>query len=132
MAAMSLSPVIPTLRYHDAASAITFLVDGLEFRLTARYPEVGAVVDHAELVRGDGMVMLGSTGAGELEIPVGGSSVYLIVDTDDEVDRLHGQAVDAGATSIMAPRDEDYGGRNASVRDTEGNMWSVGSYRPSV
>ncbi len=132
MAAMTLSPVIPTLRYRDAASAISFLVDGLGFRLTARYPEDGAQVDHAELVRGDGMVMLGSAGAGELETPVGGSSVYLVVDTDEEVDRLHGLAVAAGATSIMAPRDEEYGGRGASVRDTDGNTWSVGSYRPSV
>lgn len=129
---MPLSPVIPALRYRDAQLAMDFLVSGLEFRLTARYPEVGELVDHAELVRGDGMVMLDSAGTAELQTPLGGASVYLIVDTDDEVDRLHGRAVEAGATTVMAPRDEDYGGRGASVRDAEGNTWSIGSYRPEV
>lgn len=127
-----MSPVIPTLRVRDARSAITFLVDGLGFRLTLCYPEDGELVDHAELVRGDGMVMLGSTGVGELDVPAGGSSVYLIVDSDEEVDRLCRQAVDAGATTVIKPRSEDYGGRGASVRDADGNAWSIGSYRPRV
>jgi uncharacterized glyoxalase superfamily protein PhnB len=130
MRAMSLSPVVPTLRYRDASSAISFLVEGLEFRLTARYPEDGEPVDHAELVRGDGMVMVGTAGAGELELPIGGSSIYLVVDADDEVDRLYQRAIDAGATAVIAPRNEDYGGRGAAVRDAEGNTWSVGSYQP--
>ena len=129
---MPLSPVIPTLRYRDAASAITFLGDGLGFRLTARYPEDGDRVDHAELIRGDGMVMLGSAGAGELNTPIGGASVYLIVDSDDDVDLLHRQAIEAGAITVIEPRDEDYGGRDASVRDAEGNTWSIGSYRPDL
>ena len=129
---MPLSPVIPTLRYRDAPSAITFLVDGLGFRLTARYPEDGDRVDHAELVLGDGMVMLGSAGAGELDTPIGGASVYLVVDSDEDVDRLHRRAVDAGATTVIEPRDEDYGGRDAAVRDADGNTWSIGSYRPTV
>jgi uncharacterized glyoxalase superfamily protein PhnB len=30
----------------------------------------------------------------------------------------------------MPPRDEDYGGRSATVADPEGNLWSFGSYRP--
>ena len=113
-------------------TAIAFLVEGLEFRLSARYPEDGEQVDHAELLRGDGMVMLGSMSAAELQLPVGGSSVYLVVDTDDEVDRLHERAVKAGAINVIAPRNEDYGGRGASVRDAEGNAWSIGSYRPDA
>lgn len=132
MCGMALSPVIPTLRYRDASAAIAFLVHGLEFRLTARYPPDGEPVDHAELVRGDGMVMVGSASAAELELPVGGSSIYVVVDSDAEVDRLYEQAVDAGGTSVIAPRNEDYGGRGASVRDAEGNAWSIGSYRPEA
>ena len=43
--------------------------------------------------------MLGSASAGRLNstVPIGGSSIYLIVDSDEEVDRLHQQAVLAGA-----------------------------------
>jgi uncharacterized glyoxalase superfamily protein PhnB len=127
---MSVSPVIPSLRFRDARSAITFLVDGLGFRLTFCFPEEGERVEHAELVRGEGMVMLGSAGGRELALPVGGASIYLIVDSDQEVDRLYRQAVDAGATPTIEPRDEDYGGRGASITDADGNAWSIGSYRP--
>ena len=28
----------------------------------------------------------------------------------------------------MAPSDQDYGGRSASVADPEGNQYSIGSY----
>ena len=129
---MTVSSVIPTLRYRDARAAIRFLVDGLGFRLTASYPEdENAPVDHAELVFRDGMVMLGTAGRGEVDVPVGGASVYLVVDTDDEVDRLHSVAVQAGAESVRRPRDEDYGGRGASVRDSDGVTWSIGSYQPA-
>lgn len=127
---MSVSPVIPTLRVRDARSAITFLVVGLGFRLNFCYPEDGDRVEHAELVRGAGMVMLGSAGGRELDLSTGGASVYLIVDSDQEVDRLYRQAVDAGATTAIEPRDEDYGGRGAAIRDADGNTWSIGSYRP--
>jgi uncharacterized glyoxalase superfamily protein PhnB len=132
MCTMTLSPVIPTLRYRNGSAAIAFLVEGLGFRLIARYPESGEPVDHAVLVRGDGVVMVGSASAAELELPVGGSPVYLVVPSDDEVDRLYQRAVDSGATPVIAPRNEDYGGRGASVRDAEGNAWSIGSYRPDA
>ncbi len=36
-----------------------------------------------------------------------------------------GEAID-----VAWARDEEYGGRNATVRDPEGNLWSFGSYRP--
>ena len=30
----------------------------------------------------------------------------------------------------MAPTDQDYGSRDFSARDPEGNIWSFGTYRP--
>ncbi len=41
---------------------------------------------------------------------------------------MYDAALAAGATSTVAPQDEDYGGRNCAVRDAEGNQWSFGSY----
>ena len=32
----------------------------------------------------------------------------------------------------MEITDADYGSRDFSVRDPEGNVWSFGTYRPSV
>ena len=47
---------------------------------------------------------------------IGSQSVYTMV---ADVDAHHDKAVDAGAV-VIAPRDEDYGGRSYSCRDPEG------------
>ena len=33
---------------------------------------------------------------------------------------------------VREPVDQDYGGRDYSVRDLEGNLWSFGTYDPYV
>ena len=50
----------------------------------------------------------------------------------DEVDPLHDTAKAAGAEIVMAPTDQDYGSRDFSARDPEGNIWSFGTYRPEL
>ena len=37
-------------------------------------------------------------------------------------------ALAAGASVLHEPEDQDYGGRTATVRDPEGNVWSMGTY----
>ena len=54
-------------------------------------------------------------------------SPYIIV---ADVDAHHASAAAAGAEVVMAPKDEDYGGRGYSCRDPEGNLWNFGSYDP--
>jgi len=128
---------MPTLRYRNADGAIRFLVQGLGFKEHARYDGPNGVVAHAELTRGPGMVMLG-TDAGDgkamdgVEIDTGHASTYLIVDSDADVDALYASAMRAGATSVRAPKNQDYGGRGGTVRDPEGHYWSIGSYKPSL
>jgi uncharacterized glyoxalase superfamily protein PhnB len=134
---MEFSPVMPTLRYRDADAAIRFLVQGLGFKQHARYDGPNGVVAHAELTRGMGMVLLG-TDAGDgkamdgVEIESGPAATYLMVGGDAEVDALYASAMQAGATSVRAPKNQDYGGRGATVRDPAGNYWSIGSYKPSA
>ncbi len=41
-------------------------------------------------------------------------------------------ARDAGAEVVMEPTDQDYGSRDMSVRDPEGNLWSFGTYDPEA
>lgn len=48
----------------------------------------------------------------------------------DEVDELYEQVRDAGGEIAMEPTDTDYGSRDFTVRDPEGNLWSFGTYRP--
>ena len=128
--------IIPTLRYRDAARAIEWLCRafGFEERFVVR-DDAGGIA-HAQLVFGNGMVMLGSArddAFGAFQSPLKApddpvcQSPYIIV---EDVDAHHDRAVAAGATITLPPADQDYGGRLYSARDFEGNLWNFGSYDP--
>ena len=128
--------VIPTMRYNDAAEAIEWLCNVFGFEKHLVVPGEDGTIVHAQLVFGNGMVMLGSARASEfddLQKPpsaLGGAvsqSPYIIV---DEVDRHYARAVSAGAEIVIDIRDEDYGGRGYSCRDPEGHLWNFGSSDP--
>ena len=128
--------VIPTLRYRDAAAAVDWLCTAFGFERHLVVTGEGGAIDHAQLVFGNGMVMLGSARDdefGQLQQPLaqaGGpvsQSPYLVV---SDVDAHHAKAVAAGAQTVMAPEDQHYGGRLYSCRDPEGNLWNFGSYDP--
>ena len=75
--------------------------------------------------------MISSAGAGNpvYDQGLGRTTVYVAV---DEVDTLHDTAKAAGAEIVLAPTDQDYGSRDFSARDPEGNIWSFGTYRPEL
>ena len=60
---------------------------------------------------------------------LGRTTVYVVV---DEVDPLFERARDAGAEVVLEPTDQDYGSRDFTVRDPEGNLWSFGTYAPAL
>ena len=119
-----------TLRYDDCPAAIEFLMKAFGFEERARYAgENDGSIAHAELRwPGGGGVMLGSGDGGELKLPVGVGSTYIVVNSAEEVDELFRRAVAAGATAVREPTDEDYGGRDFVVRDPQGVFWSFGTY----
>jgi uncharacterized glyoxalase superfamily protein PhnB len=55
--------------------------------------------------------------------------VYVVV---DDPDALHDRASAAGAEIVMPLTDQDYGSREFAARDLYGNVWSFGTYRPSL
>ena len=118
--------IIPTLRYKDAKAAIDFLERAFGFERKAVYGD-GDVIHHAELTCGRGMVMLGSTGRGDPQFDTRKSSAYVIV---ADPDGLHDRAKAAGAAITRELQDTDYGSREFSARDPEGNAWSFGTYDP--
>jgi uncharacterized glyoxalase superfamily protein PhnB len=131
--------IIPNLRYADAPRAIYFLCEAFGFERKAIYlnEQDSTVVQHAQLVWADRMIMLSSVNNSEFAkvamtktvAEAGGStaSLYLIVDNvDAHADRAR------AASIILAPSDQDYGGRGYTARDPEGNVWSFGSYDPWV
>ena len=132
----STATIIPTLRYRDAPAAIDWLCKAFGFEPHLVVPGQGGRIAHAQLVRGNGMIMLGSAGDDEFgrlqqplerpDAPVSQSPYIIVAD----VDAHHATAVAAGAEVVMAPKDEDHGGRGYSCRDLEGHLWNFGSYNP--
>ncbi len=123
--------VIACLRYHDAPAAITFLRDALEFELGHMTEDEQGRIVHAELWRGDDVLMLGSD---RDDTPwnqaPGTGGTYLVLETEDAVDEHFAAAMHAGAISVTEPETPTYGGRECMIRDPEGNLWSLGTYRP--
>ncbi|MFI5036613.1 MAG: VOC family protein [Acidimicrobiales bacterium] len=121
--------VWPTLRSHDARGLMRFLVDAFGFT-EAFVVREGDHVSHAELrwPLGGG-VMIGSVSADADDpwaLTPGTTGCYVVC---DDVDGLHRRAVDAGAATLRAPHDTEYGSREVSLADPEGNRWSFGTYR---
>ena len=129
------STIIPALRYRDARRAVAWLQEAFDFTPTLVVEGPDGGIAHAELVSGSGMLMLGSAssgGYGDLVATVDDAhpptaGIYVIV---EDVDAHAARARAAGAEIVIAPVDEDYGGRGYSCRDFEGNVWSFGSYDP--
>jgi uncharacterized glyoxalase superfamily protein PhnB len=120
----------PVLKYEDARAAMEFLERAFGFETHASYDGENGGVAHAELRFGDQYVMLGSTNEGEERFNQGAGrqSLYVVV---DDPDALHDRAKAAGATIERELSDQDYGSREFTARDPEGNLWSFGTYRPS-
>ncbi|MEK6398676.1 MAG: VOC family protein [Terriglobus sp.] len=129
--------VVPCLRYRDCNRAIEFLKAAFGFMEHAVYRGEDGVVHHAELLLGNGMVMLGSTGlrpetdSWYAQPDETGnrltSSQYLIL---NDVAAAYATAQTAGATVLMPLETKDYGGSGFTVRDPEDQIWSVGDYDP--
>ncbi|MDH6123816.1 VOC family protein [Kitasatospora sp. GP82] len=123
--------VWPSLRAHDARALIRFLVDAFGFEETVVYAD-DIHVHHAQLSwPPGGGIMLGSAREqDDTEDPwplrPGTFGAYVVT---DQPDALFARAVAAGAEVLSAPHDTDYGSRDFTVRDPEGNHWSFGTYR---
>jgi uncharacterized glyoxalase superfamily protein PhnB len=121
--------IYPILKYEDARAAIDFLERAFGCEQREVHEGQNGGVAHAELTCGDVVVMLGSTSEGSpiYNQGAGKTGVYVVV---DETDQLFERARDAGAEVVMEPTDQDYGSRDFTVRDPEGNLWSFGTYAP--
>jgi uncharacterized glyoxalase superfamily protein PhnB len=122
--------VFPALRYQDGPAAVEWLarVCGFERQLVVPGPE--GTIAHAQMRFGPGTIMLGSEKHGERnpwDTVKQGVYVYVA-----DVDAHYARARAAGAEIVMPLRDTDYGSREYSVRDPEGNLWAFGTYLPGA
>src|SRR5579872_1914677 len=78
---------------------------------------------HAEVRIGDSMLMIGGGIPGrEFRSTANNHALHLYV---PDCDAVYQQALQAGATSIAEPRDQEYGERSGSVKDPAGNFWYI-------
>jgi uncharacterized glyoxalase superfamily protein PhnB len=130
------STVIPCLRYRDAPAAIEWLCRVFGFEKHLVVPNPDGTIAHAQLVFGNGMIMLGSAVDSEFgrmtkqPEDIGGAetqSPYVVV---ADADAIYARAKAAGAAIVRDVQDEDYGGRGFGCRDLEGHLWFFGTYDP--
>src|SRR3954467_10540734 len=121
--------IFPSLRYKDARRAIEFLEQAFGFKRQMVVEGDNGTIAHAELVYGDGAVMLGTDRDDSYGSHVGHGWMYIVV---DDADDPYARAKAAGAEIVRGLEDQDYGSRDYSARDFEGNLWSFGTYKPEI
>lgn len=130
------APMIPTMRYRDAAAAVEWLCRAFGFQKHQVFAGAEGKVAHAELSYGGSVMMLGPVAETEfgkyMKAPdeTGGmvtQSVYIVV---SDADAHYAEATKAGAEIIIDIKDQDYGGRDYTCRDPQGHIWSFGTYNP--
>jgi len=129
--------VIPALQYNDAKAAIEFLCSAFGFEKHLVVDGPNNTIAHAQLSFGNGMIMLGSHPHegeyGEWVRPpeppalINTQGIYVVV---SDPDAHCARAKAAGAKIVMPLSDKDYGGRDYTARDIEGNIWTFGNYDP--
>jgi len=82
---------------------------------------------HAEVRVGDSMLMLGGGGA-EVNWKGESSPMAFHIYVRD-VDVCYLRALAAGAVSMLAPADREWGERTANVKDPFGNNWYIATFR---
>ncbi len=124
---LSYPPLFPAFAVRDAAQAIAFYQRAFGatelYRLTD--PESGKV-GHVELRLNGGLIMLGEENPAYSKSPqtLGGTPVKICLMVEN-VDASAAQAAAAGATVTMAPSDQFYGYRTATLRDPFGHEWML-------
>jgi uncharacterized glyoxalase superfamily protein PhnB len=123
--------IFPIIRFDDADAGLAWLQDTLGFEEHGVFRGEDGVVQHGELRLGDAWVMIGTESPDTVDRfgrHAGTGFYYLAV--DDSAAAFE-RAKSAGADLTSELESRHYGGHEFSLRDPEGNVWSVGEYDPS-
>jgi PhnB protein len=111
----------------DADGLINFMTKAFGAEETFRSGPGAEGGLHAEVKIGDSMLMVGGGAAGMKwkGTPMPGAFHIYVPDCD----ATYARAMEAGATSIAGPADQDYGERTATVKDANGDFWHIATYK---
>lgn len=118
--------VTPYLTVEGVAKLIDFVKHAFGATEVERMARPDGTIGHAEVRIGDSIIMMGEATAQWKPMP---GTIYLYV---DDTDTTYKRALQAGATSLMAPADQFYGDRNAGVKDASGNVWWIATHKEDV
>jgi PhnB protein len=113
----------PYLSVRGAEGLIDFLKEAFGAEETSRHTRPDGVIAHAEVRIGDSVI-----GAGDATGVTGPAPTALHLYVPD-ADTAYQRALRAGAISMHEPVDQDYGDREASVKDLFGNHWYIATHK---
>jgi uncharacterized glyoxalase superfamily protein PhnB len=114
-----LTSITPYIIVRPAAQFIDFLKAAFHGVERVRMPSPDGLIMHADVAIGNGAIEVSD---GNEQYPTAPADIHLYV---DDCDATYERALQAGATSLHAPVDQDYGDREASVKDAFGNVWYI-------
>jgi uncharacterized glyoxalase superfamily protein PhnB len=122
------SVIFPCFRYDDARQAMRWLTRAFGLKEEVAYEDQGVVL-HAEMSFGSSGIMLGSAREPDAANPWSTAAFGIYVYVED-VASHYALAKAAGAEIVREMKDTDYGAREFSLLDLEGNLWSLDDYMP--
>ena len=124
----------PIVGYRALGASIAWLCRVFGFEpLEVAQTEDGSYA-HVELRLGDG-VIVPATKRDDVNPenpwggPIGMQGLYVAL---DGIEDHYGRAVAEGAEIVRPLAETDWGSREYTARDLEGNLWAFGTYRPYV
>jgi uncharacterized glyoxalase superfamily protein PhnB len=125
--------IIPLLKYQAAPDAIAWICQHLGFELRLSVPEGATEIAHAQLQRGQCIVMVSSTRSNEIGLvspaKCGAASVVIYV-VEPELDQLFARLSSAGLDIQGSLQRDEHGVGRFQLRDIEGHIWSFSDYDP--
>ncbi|MGE1175905.1 VOC family protein [Pseudomonas sp. BW7P1] len=124
--------ITPYLGIQKAAEAIDFYKKAFGATEVMRLSMPDGRVGHCELRIGDSAIMLGTPcDQGPLRNPDSGVSVGLHLYVTD-VDKSFQRALDAGATAVSEVKDQFYGDRSGTLKDSFGHVWFLATRKEDL
>ena len=116
--------IVPGFAVVGAEKVLTFIQKAFGGEVVERYEGPGGSIMHCEVRIGDSVIMFGEANPafGMDAMP---ASLAVYVDEGPDVDATYERALKCGGEAVMAPADQFYGYRSATLKDMGGNKWTL-------
>lgn len=130
------SKLFAYLSYRDGVAALDWLQKAFGFETVTVNKDDAGTLAHAEVRRGDAVLMIG-TDERDFDVPAlkgqsTGSGVYITIESEEDLKKIYADAEKAGAKTVFGPESTEWGTWRFRVLDPEGHEWSFGTYVPGV